>query len=108
MSGLFTPTGNIFNAFTILQPRRRVTHIRTHVMYDNTWEHITHLAGDGFVVTKQEAVDDIESKRLDYYTFEDGTAAFLIVERPGFFSSPYVRTKPDCSLLNNLLRLPRF
>lgn len=108
MGPLFNRPPNLLSTYaSILQRSRRVTHVRTHGFYSNSWEFITHLAGDGFVVTKEEAVEDIRSNRFDYYTFEDGTRAYLIVESAGL-GRPYVRSKPDCSLLNNLLRLPRF
>ncbi|WP_425065141.1 DUF3892 domain-containing protein [Reyranella sp.] len=106
--------GSIFNKPNLLSlyasalsGRRRVTHIRTHVLYDNSWEFITHLAGDGFVATKEEAVEDIRSLRFLYHTNEDGTEAPLIVES-SLLGNAYVRTKPDCSRANNLLSLPRF
>jgi hypothetical protein len=107
MGSIFKKPNPLSVLASALSGRRRVTHIRTHFLYDNSWEFITHLAGHDFVVTKETAVEDIRSLRHHYFTNEDGTEAALIVERSGL-GHPYVRTKPDCSLRNNLLSLPRF
>lgn len=108
MGSAFDRPPNLLNLYvSALLKRRRVTHIRTHFIYNQTWEFITHLAGDDFVVTKEQAIDDIRSMRMTYHTNEDGTEAPIIVESSGL-GQPYVRTRPDCSLRNNLLSLPRF
>lgn len=86
---------------------RRVTAVRTNRWLGSSWESITHLKAGGVWYTKQEVIDHIRYDLYRYFTCEDGTTAYLIVEYPGGLAPPYVRTRPDCSYLNNLLSLPR-
>lgn len=92
-------------------PVRRVTSVTvsgTFGLLGPGFEHITHLHGPGWSMTKAEVVMSIRGGG-SYYTDQDlGPRAYLEVVETGPFGGPaYVRTKADCSTANNLLSLPR-
>ena len=66
---------------------------------------------DGTVKTREQVVADVR-RGVPYYTKQSPFApiAYLEVVEPtnAFYSSAYVRTRPDCTNENNLLSLPRF
>lgn len=90
---------------------RRVTHVRLSASMGffgiPSFEHIELLAGDGWVKTRSEVVDDI-SRGDRYYTDQGLLAPRAYLEVMPLGLSRYVRTRPDCTSENNLLSLPRF
>ena len=107
MGQLYPPKETTSYLAAVLAGYRRVVAVRTELLYDRSWPHITHLrTAEGLIVTREEAVRDLLEGRYHYYTYEDGNVAMLIVEHSGL--SRYVRSRPDCSYANNLLHLPRF
>ena len=74
------------------------------------FEHITHLKGDGWVLSREQVIADMDVGRR-YYVENALLAprAYLQIMPPiSAFGGRYVRTEPDASTANNLLSLPRF
>jgi hypothetical protein len=96
-------------------PTFKVTHIRMAPsapfgLFVPSYEHIELLAGSGWVKTREQVAAEIADKRANYYTDQEPFAprAYLEVMQLGLIGGRYVRTRPDCTVLNNLLNLPRF
>jgi Protein of unknown function (DUF3892) len=113
----FGGIANIFaaSADNPLLPAYRVTCIHMAPstpfgLFVPSYEHIELLATDAGTKTREQVADDIATGRANYYTDETPFAprAYLEVVQLGLINGRYVRTKPDCTVLNNLLNLPRF
>jgi hypothetical protein len=85
----------------------RITHVR--VQSPGTLEqHITHIKiSTGTVYSRAEAVNNIDSGIGHYFTTGDGKTATVITVHPTIGDS-YIKTKPDSTIKDNLLSLPRF
>ena len=114
--GIFrtTPPVGLLNAL-MATPTYQVTHVRLAPsgfgLLGPSFEHIVLLKGPGFVKTRDQVVDEIHRGIARYFTNQTPLAprAFLEVQlSPGLFPTRYVRTRPDCTPVNNLLSLPRF
>lgn len=70
----------------------------------NPHEGITHLGGKTWRWTRQEVINSIRAGTNTFYTSVDGKRADIeIVEGP---NGPYLQTRADGRLNNNLLSLP--
>ena len=70
----------------------------------STHEHITHLGGIGWRITRDEVIRRIDARTDTFYTMAAGKRADVYVRRePG--KQPYVQTKADGVWSNNLLAL---
>ena len=77
-----------------------------------TEEHITHVlisddTADGTTLTVGAVVKSIENKDEYYYTTGGGKTATVEVISPKN-GTPYIKTKPDSTIKDNLLSLPKF
>jgi len=75
---------------------------------ESTHEHITHIGNiaGGWKITRESAIERIESKRESFYTVDSATGkrAYIgVVREPG--KAPYLRTHADGKWNNNLLSL---
>jgi len=68
-------------------------------------EHITHIGSGARIWTKAEAIREIDSNRIYFYTLVNGVEAKVHVVRPNG-GEPYLHTSPDGYGPNNLLELP--
>jgi len=68
-------------------------------------EHITHIGSNGRIWTKAEAIREIDSGRIYFYTRVHNVEARVHVVRPSN-GEPYLHTRPDGYGPNNLLELP--
>ena len=67
-------------------------------------EHITHIGGPGWRITREEAIKLIDSKTDSYYTLVGGNRATVAVVREAG-KLPYLRTHADGKWSDNLLAL---
>jgi hypothetical protein len=67
---------------------------------------ITHIGGDGWQVTQEQAILDIKVDPNSYYTHYNGKSAWLRVYRSAQ-GNEYIRTEDDDESQNNLLSLPQ-
>lgn len=68
-------------------------------------QHITYLGSDALKWTRGELVNLIDSGRESFFTHVDGKSAWIETVHPGV-GQPYVKTKADNTLKDNLLSLP--
>jgi hypothetical protein len=67
--------------------------------------HITHLGSDTYRFTRAEVVRRISGGLNGFYVFDGTNVAYLeVVNDP--YTGPYVRTRPDQTVRDNLLSLP--
>ena len=77
----------------------------------STHDEITHLGTGrtllgGGIWTREEVIEQINSKTHTFYTLsKEGKRAEVIVVREGILKPPYLRTRADGILNNNLLEL---
>lgn len=85
----------------------QITHVR--VQSPGTSEqHITNVKlSSGSSYTRSEVVKNIDSGIGHYFTTGDGKIATVISVHPSS-GDPYIKTKPDSTVKDNLLSLPRF
>ena len=84
---------------------RKVTCVRKPDRY-STHEHITHIGGYGWEVSRETAISQIENSNYVYYTTDTKTgdvALVHVVYETG--KLPYLRTHADGQYNNNLLEL---
>ncbi|HEX3099377.1 MAG TPA: DUF3892 domain-containing protein [Patescibacteria group bacterium] len=68
-------------------------------------EHITHLGGSGWIQKREDVIWAIDNNRNLYYTRDlYGNVAIVVVVRESG-KLPYLRTKADGKLTDNLLHL---
>jgi len=83
---------------------RQITCITKPGGHHNEHEHITHVGGPGYYITRQQCADDIRFVRESYYVhvgqYTIGVEAY---ERNGTW---FIRTTPDATRKDNLLNLP--
>jgi hypothetical protein len=88
----------------------RVTAVRREPSADRSHRHIEGVCtGNGLHYTRREVIDSLH--RGDYWTTDAGgyqaditTTAFC--PAPGCLVTPYLRTRPDSTGLDNLENLP--
>lgn len=83
----------------------RITHIRKPDR-DSTHEHITHVAYDGYVHTREEVIRLIEAKTASFYVLENHNRSEVGVVHPDRPRLPFLRTHADGKWNDNLLSLP--
>lgn len=74
----------------------------------NRHEHITHIGGPGWRITKEDAIARIEGKTDSFYVYDERAqkrANVGVVREAG--RSPYLRTYADNDWNDNLLSLSR-
>lgn len=106
-------SGNAFSSVASLLGgrERRVTNIRLSDWAGGSpsFEHITDLRGPDWILSRQDVVNDIRAGNRYYVDNGGGPRAYLeVMPSMTILGGPYVRTKPDCTPTNNLLRLERF
>jgi hypothetical protein len=69
------------------------------------YKRITHIGGEGWKITLQEAIEGIESGKWSFYVRQGGRTVNVIVSASAH-GNAYVKTKPDGEETNNLLSLP--
>lgn len=70
----------------------------------NKHERITHVGGDGWKITQQKAISNIESGDESYYVNQGGKKVNVIVATRN--GTKYLKTEADGDDPNNLLSLP--
>ncbi|MDY7222069.1 DUF3892 domain-containing protein [Halalkalibacterium halodurans] len=86
----------------------QITHIRLSDSYSSSTESISHVKlSGGTVETKQQVVRYIDQGMDYYYTQAGGSRASVETVHPTG-REPYIRTKANTSVKDNLLSLPRF
>jgi hypothetical protein len=70
----------------------------------NTHEAITHVGGQGWRWTRQQAIAAIEAGTHALYTYADGKYAWVKVRLGP--NGKYLQTQADGQWTNNLLALP--
>jgi len=89
-------------------PEHRVTFI-TLSSGGSRHEHITHIGGAGWKITKEDAISRIEGKTDSFYVYDDRAqkrANVGVVREAG--RAPFLRTHADGYWNDNLLSLPRY
>lgn len=73
---------------------------------DSPHEHITHVGSGRLVWTREQVIAAIDSRINTYYTLSAGgkRADVEVIREPN--KAPYLRTRADRVLTNNLLELP--
>ena len=85
----------------------KITHVRVQSP-GSSEQHITNIKiSTGTTYTRAEAVKNIDSGIGHYFTTGDGKTATVVTVHPNS-GEPYIRTKPDSTIKDNLLSLPRF
>jgi hypothetical protein len=85
----------------------KITHVRVQSP-GSSEQHITHIKiSTGTTYTRAEAVKNIDSGIEHYFTTGDGKTATVVTVHPNS-GEPYIKTKPDSTIKDNLLSLPRF
>ena len=85
----------------------KITHVRVQSQ-GSTEQHITNIKiSIGTTYTRAEAVRNIDSSIEHYFTTRDGKTATVVTVHP-YSGDPYIKTKPDSTIKDNLLSLPRF
>ncbi|MES2985462.1 MAG: DUF3892 domain-containing protein [Pseudomonadota bacterium] len=70
---------------------------------NNPHEGITHIGGYGWLWTRREVIESIKSRLNTFYTLSGNIRAdIVVVDGP---NGPYIRTKKDSVLTDNLLFL---
>ena len=70
----------------------------------NTHEHITHIGGTNWRMTREEAIRRIDAKTASFYTLVNGRKAYVGVYREAG-KAPYLKTHADGYWNDNLLAL---
>jgi hypothetical protein len=83
----------------------QITHIRKPDR-SNEHEHITHVAYDGYVHTRESVIKLIDSGTDSFYVKVAGNRSEVGVVRPDWPRLPYLRTHADGKWNDNLLALP--
>jgi hypothetical protein len=86
---------------------RQVTCAKRLVMrFPNEHAGITHLGGEGWLLSRSEVIAAIDSGKHSFHTLEDGERAEVRV-RSGIANHPdFVQTEADGRWTNNVLALP--
>ncbi|HUD02982.1 MAG TPA: DUF3892 domain-containing protein [Candidatus Paceibacterota bacterium] len=86
--------------------QHRVTCITKNPPHSNRHEHITHIGGAGWYITREEAIRQIDAKINEFYIYDDARKiyAWVGVVRPTI-GLPYLRTYADRDWNDNLLSL---
>ena len=71
----------------------------------NAYERITHIGGDGWKITQQEAVKHIKNKTHSFFVIKNRREVNIIVAMSRF-KNEYIKTESDGEEPNNLLSLP--
>ncbi len=90
-------------------PTARVTCI-TKPAGDERHEHITHIGGDNWYITVEDAIQFIKQRAWDFYVQDEGNQnliAWVQVIAPSFSAREHIRTYADGRPTDNLLHLPR-
>lgn len=84
----------------------QVTCITKNPPHSNRHEHITHIGGAGWYITREEAIRRIDSKTDSFYVRDAARnlIAWVGVVRPIGYD-PYLRTHADGDWNDNLLSL---
>lgn len=71
-------------------------------------EHITHIGGAGWKLTREAAIQSIDAKTHTFYVIDPGNSkrSDVAVVRPAG-RDPYLRTRADGDWNDNLLSLPQ-
>lgn len=83
--------------------RREVKCINKHE-HHNPHERITHIGGDGWRITSDQAIALLDAKTDEFYVSAGGHTVDVIVAYHG--DRPYLKTKSDGYSPDNLLSLP--
>ena len=74
---------------------------------NSTHEHITHVQYDNLIHKVEEVISLIERATNSFYVTVGNATSLVTVVRPlGFLRRPYIRTTPDWTGKDNLLKLP--
>ncbi len=87
---------------------RRITHIRTSEAYSTSTDKITYVKlEDGKVESVEQVVMYLDMNIEYYYTTSNYSKALVESVHPQI-GRPYIRTKANHTIKDNLLSLPRF
>jgi hypothetical protein len=84
---------------------RRITCINKHDGED-ALERITHVGGEGWKLSEQEAIRRINTGRESFYVEEPSGDPTVVVVGIGACGTLYLRTTTDSGPPNDLLSLP--
>lgn len=70
----------------------------------NAYERITHIGGDDWKITQQEAIRYIEDKTYSFYVIKNGREVDVTTS-VSRFGNKYIKTTADGDEPNNLLSL---
>ncbi|MCY7908300.1 DUF3892 domain-containing protein [Bacillus inaquosorum] len=86
----------------------QITHIRLSNNSSTSTENISHIKlSNGIEETKAQAVKYIDGGSQYYYTQSTGSRAIVETVHPAT-REPYLRTKANNTIKDNLLNLPKF
>ena len=68
-------------------------------------ERITHIGGQGWKITQQDAINKIETNQARFFTMSNNKKAYLIIATSQY-GYKYLKTENDGAEPNNLLSLP--
>ena len=71
----------------------------------NPWERITHIGGDGWKLTQQEAIHQIETVGMVFFVRVAGDEVLIVVVESRY-GNKFLKTEADGEATNNLLSLP--
>lgn len=83
----------------------RITHVRKPNR-QSPHDHITHVAYDGYIHTRESVIAKIEAQTDTFYVSERGNYSDVGVVYPDRPRLPYLRTYADNTWNDNLLSLP--
>jgi hypothetical protein len=89
-------------------PKAQVAEIRCVNKHDrpNPHERITHVGGNGWKLTQEDAIGKIERHEWDFYVTIHGTHRVRVEVGVSRYGHKYLRTEGDSDERNNLLSLP--
>jgi hypothetical protein len=83
---------------------RQVTCINKRGDHYDPHERINHIGGDGWKVTQQEGIENVEADPSAYYVAAAAGSVYVTI---GLHEGhKYLTTEPDGASQNNLLALP--
>lgn len=86
----------------------RITHVRLSSNYASSTDKITHVKLDGGTVETVEQVVKYLDMNMDYYYTTSSYSRATVEAVHPTYGTPYIRTKANNTISDNLLNLPKF